>query len=324
MVSVTSPRIQSYSRCGALVILAFVVLLFVADESRLLDKPGSSSEWAVETDKASQTEGEAFSSELPSETRPSPIVRPTLHLIGERHTGTKWITSELERCFNRSVVVSPNLTRWKHWFQANGTIYQTPNAVVVLQIRNVYDWMTAMHDHPYHSPDHFHLDWQSFLTTPWTFQRAVPSEHIVNQTHPPPCQCEFWPGQILPCHAQPYFRIRNGLVKALYEMRPDGTPYDNILQLRAAKIRNHLQLGSFVNVSNFIAVRYEDMAQTGTASLIGQLEDWLGVSAHCQPAVGKPLTRKRPFIPAMIHWLDEHVDWEAEAMVGYQRGDFAE
>lgn len=43
--------------------------------------------------------------------------RPTIHVLGERHSGTKWITQHLEECFNHTADIRRGLTRWKHWFR---------------------------------------------------------------------------------------------------------------------------------------------------------------------------------------------------------------
>jgi hypothetical protein len=41
----------------------------------------------------------------------------TLVLLGERHSGTKWMTAHLEECFGLKVQVVNHLSRWKHWFR---------------------------------------------------------------------------------------------------------------------------------------------------------------------------------------------------------------
>ena len=43
--------------------------------------------------------------------------RPTIHVLGERHSGTKWITQHLVDCFNQTAQIRRGLTRWKHWFR---------------------------------------------------------------------------------------------------------------------------------------------------------------------------------------------------------------
>ena len=43
----------------------------------------------------------------------------SINLIGERHSGTKWITSQLDDCFGDQIAVKNRYTRYKHWFQYN-------------------------------------------------------------------------------------------------------------------------------------------------------------------------------------------------------------
>ena len=238
---------------------------------------------------------------------------PSLHLIGERHSGTNWITRELERCFPDVRLVT-GLTRWKHWFQKDGYNYRTPKAVVVVQVRNVYDWVEAMRSNPYHAPDHFDLDWQSFVTKSWTMDDP-PVEDDDSL-----CQMNFTRNEVVPCSKDPPQLVRDRrLVRTVYEMQPDGTPYENILALRRDKMAHFRTLGSFANVTAFELVQYEDMVEQGTGSLIGQLEEALGVAAQCEPLEGRPLKRKRALDPDMVAWLNEHVDWEVEESIGYYR-----
>ena len=95
--------------------------------------------------------------------------RPSLHLLGERHSGTKWMTDHLTECFGDDVEVRKSFSAWKHWFQKENPL--VPNAVVVAQFRNPFYWVEAMNRFPHHSPNHFDLDWRSFLAKPWTMPR---------------------------------------------------------------------------------------------------------------------------------------------------------
>lgn len=116
-----------------------------------------------------------------------------IRLIGERHSGTNWITILLETCFP-TINVNTALVTQKHWFQfspqhvvemvneySNATAGLKPSRVknlaaqftyetiakqkspksifnktfVVALFRNPYDWMNAMKDLPHHWPNHF-------------------------------------------------------------------------------------------------------------------------------------------------------------------------
>ena len=63
--------------------------------------------------------------------------RPSLHLLGERHSGTKWMTDHLTECFGDDVEVRKSFSAWKHWFQKENPLI--PNAVIVAQLTPFYD-----------------------------------------------------------------------------------------------------------------------------------------------------------------------------------------
>ena len=224
--------------------------------------------------------------------------------------------SEIERCFNdTSIEISDHFSRYKHWFQKNGTFYRHhENAVVVLQVRNVYDWVKGMWVYPHHAPDHFNLDWQTFVTKPWTLDDAPKLTQEDWEREGPHCVGRNRPDEVIPCQD-----ITDREVPIYYELNPkDGSVYQSIIDLRRDKILNHLAVQNFVNVSTFAAVRYEDMVEKGTATLIETLEDALGLKAHCKPSLGRPLVRKEAIDPLLVDWLTAHVDWETEGMVGYK------
>jgi hypothetical protein len=105
-------------------------------------------------------------------------------LLGERHSGTNWITDHLNECFQGKVVaddvpavtaalggnttttntttnttvtvtVTNEYTRYKHWYQED-TIPQTNNTIIVVIVlfRDPIDWVEAMRYEPHHAHDH--------------------------------------------------------------------------------------------------------------------------------------------------------------------------
>ncbi|GKY92124.1 hypothetical protein MPSEU_000183800 [Mayamaea pseudoterrestris] len=260
-----------------------------------------------------------------------PKLKPmtTIHLLGERHSGTKWMTAHLTECFANNktrVRVVSALSRWKHWFQENGA-YASRSSIVVAQFRDVHQWVEAMRINPYHAPNHFNLTWKDFVTQPWTMERYGRDRELYafanNSTQDfdePTCQYRFRPFQAIPCHEDSTIRVTGFRpVASLYELRNDGSgqPYDNILQLRADKIRHFLSIANFISVQHFESVRYEDMVQQGTASLIQTLEKVLGVKAQCQPTAPQQSLSSRPVPREYMEWMQNHVDWEAERLIGY-------
>jgi len=69
--------------------------------------------------------------------RPNKIV-----LLGERHSGTNWITNYLKECFitnNASITVQESFKRFKHWFQEDDlslSVVEEDSAVVVSMFRD--------------------------------------------------------------------------------------------------------------------------------------------------------------------------------------------
>lgn len=256
--------------------------------------------------------------------------RPSLHLVGERHSGTTWIHQHLSDCFVPEVSVRNGLARWKHWFQFDGdySSYQSDGGeakrktVVVAQFRHAYHWVEAMRVKPHHSPNHFDLGWQEFVTRQWTMPRneTVPG----TETETPTCQHSFHPHEVVPCLEMEMGVSESGVdVFAVYEMRHDGSgmPYDSILELRADKIRNFLSIADFDGIQDLFPVQYEQLVRNGTATLIHNLEEALGVKAHCSPT-GPQTLSSRALPPEYVEWMKEHVDWETEALIGYDDSTF--
>ena len=118
-----------------------------------------------------------------------------IRLLGERHSGTTYLTRYLQDCFPKNSV-NDFLVRKKHWFQPSPIeivaavqsvdakvldeatefhrferdqrswrnvseesnpkgIFQT--SLVVYVVRDVYQWMEAMRQRPWHWPNHLHI-----------------------------------------------------------------------------------------------------------------------------------------------------------------------
>jgi hypothetical protein len=265
--------------------------------------------------------------------------RPSLHLVGERHSGTTWIHQHLFDCFAPEVSVRSGLSRWKHWFQFDGdySSYQSVGGkaerktVVVAQFRHAYHWVEAMRVKPHHAPAHFDLTWQEFVKRPWTMPAGegklgnVTLTGTETETHM--CQHNFHPHEVVPCRMMEMGVVESGGIDvpvfAVYEMRSDGSgmPYDSILDLRADKIKNFLSIADFDGIQDLFPVQYEQLVRNGTATLIHNLEEALGVQAHCSPTNPETFP-SRALPPEYVKWMKEHVDWETEALIGYDDSTF--
>ena len=180
---------------------------------------------------------------------------------------------------------------------------------------------------PHHASRHVKLDWKDFVTKPWTMERVgkdleVTEEQKKNSTF---CQQDFLYKDINSCFLRPYppgyfQKTIMSNHQPFYEMRHDGSgePYDNILEMRAAKNRNFLSTKEFEGVEELWVVHYEDLLRGGTAELIRRVEEMTGAKAACDvyPSNNK---EGRIINAEEQKYLDKHIDWEAEELIGYTR-----
>jgi hypothetical protein len=258
---------------------------------------------------------------------PQPKIK-TINLIGERHSGTKWITSHLKDCFGDQVKVLNRYTRYKHWFQYEDTkLYTSNSTVVVALVRNPYDWLESMRKKPYHSPNHFDLDWETFVTKPWGMERGNADKKLIQDglTHNTTCIHRFPFENIIPCSKLDR-NMYNGTQRSgknigvNYELNQDGSgnAYGSILQLRSDKIRNFLNVSSFDAVHAFYPVQFEFMVTQGTSELIDELEKVTGFKARCH-RVTPHLLQEREYDSSFIQWVNDNLDWDTEELIGYSQ-----
>jgi len=232
-----------------------------------------------------------------------------VHVLGERNSGTKFVTAELQQCFRRTehFKVHRDFIRGKHWFQPideldnNSTDFR--HSLIVVVVRDPVEWMAAMLQSPYHSPSHVSgfdsenedkvvpLPWQDFVRRPWTTARTESDARILkdprHQQNTTICREGFLPHQVVPCQSEPMEWMEQWKIpqrrwrgfEPIYEQRPrDGAPYDHLLQLRSDKIVNWiLQLPLLLQIGGLVLVRYEDLLQHGTEFLLMQVADVLDI-----------------------------------------------
>ena len=267
-------------------------------------------------------------------------------LLGERHSGTNWITDYLTSCFD--IKVDNHYKRYKHWFQEDD-IERVPeqSAVVIVMFRDPFDWIEAMRVEPHHSPYHLKwihpfnqskgwnemakpLGWKDFVAKPWVGKRGKADqlirEHngIANTT----CLDRYGYDEIKPCSEEDS-QIIQGLANTKYENQHDGSgrAYPSILDLRQAKIINHLSVANFRGTRAFLPFRFEDLNMNGTSSLLKSVEEATGLKAKCNATMGKAhrhlvtkkITKHKPLPPEFIRWMNKYVDWEIENRIGYYK-----
>ncbi len=268
-----------------------------------------------------------------------------ISLLGERNSGTRWISSHLKECFSSSVKVEHRLVRHKHWFQQDilpqVRIYN--KTLVIALFRDPIDWVDAMRRRPHHAPSHYQKHWSDFVQIPWTLPTrpdldvAYIERHQRNSKNRTKSFCHenFQPHQLLSCIKYPFptkeefkkYLKKNNMGKALpsfsgnlprYELKENGQPYASILEMRRDKIRNFLSIKGWDWILDVHVEQYERLLREGTSSLIAYIESITGLSANCTPV--PPQVRpsnKQSLDPDFIQWMNRHVDWNVERLIGY-------
>lgn len=294
---------------------------------------------ASENDNHQSSEDHSFSIE---EKRAAPNSIKSINLIGERHSGTKWITQHLEECFGKQVAVDQRYTRWKHWFQYDDTAsdekigreenyHPTKSSMVVAMFRDPYTWVNSMRKVPHHSPSHFDLDWKSFVTKPWSMPRRKGDKELIKSgsQYSATCLHRFVFNEAMPCSPidrkfNATYHGRKKTSTPTYELNRDGSgqPYASIVNLRRDKIKNFLDVAKFHGVASFLPVRYEALVTQGTADFIKDIENATGLQAQpgCKISPPRQLSKKVDDIE-FIEWMNEYIDWEVEQLIGYSKRD---
>lgn len=241
------------------------------------------------------------------------------------------------------------LSRYKHWFQTPTLLPSQQNdttdadtTLVIAQFRNPYDWLKAMERVPHHSPAHLRTklnanvssqtsenDWHVFLTKPWTMPRVGLDLEIIknNTVDTAKCQEDFNFSDIVSCHLEPLphsyynYTLRYSEHQPFYEMRNDGSglPFDNILQMRTAKIQNFLSTQTYPGVADTWFVQYEYLLAKGTSHLLNRIQQWTGIVPNCTskpPQYRKP-KKSRVLQVEMARHVRMHLNWTVERWIGY-------
>ena len=217
--------------------------------------------------------------------------------------------------------VTRQLTRYKHWFQYRNATKYKHDTLVIAQFRNPYDWLEAMRNVPHHSPNHMFLHWSEFLTKPWTMPRIGLDLNISKDYR---CQEDFHYDELNSCVYEPLphdaygHKLRYSEHQPFYELKQDGSgePFANIMEMRAAKIRNFLDAKEYVGVADVWPVQYEYLLSRGTKGMLDKISEWSGVPYKCDPFPVQH-RRKRKLSKRFANYVNEHLDWASEGLIGY-------
>jgi hypothetical protein len=279
-----------------------------------------------------------------------------VHIVGERHSGTKFITEQVQDCFPKTVggddenggfKIHRDFLRSKHFFQPIFPTEDYRRRLILVVVRDPYEWVAAMRERPYHAPNHVQalhghnktvvpLPWQKFVARRWTTQRSVEDEAVWRTADRETlqqylCRERFRLNQVRPCRLDnvtaqypPWnipLRFWRGFEPMYEHNGRDGQPYQTLLDLRRDKLINWiLQIPLVLRVGAFLVVRYEDVLERGTGFLMDQIAAMTGrpKSDRCRPAPPQPDRLGRRNIPDDFRkWIRENLHSETERLVGY-------
>ncbi|KAL7465675.1 hypothetical protein ACHAXS_005991 [Conticribra weissflogii] len=252
---------------------------------------------------------------------PQPITK--IALLGERHSGTNWITNHLEECYSEEFEVTDRFTRFKHLFQDEHLSKIPKKSVIVVSIfRDPFDWVEAMRERPHHAHDHIGLDWNSFVTKPWVGHRGSNDAKLSESGEKERAVClgNYSFEEIMPCSPEDSTE-KDGYGDYKYELHHDrsGRPYGSIIDLRSAKITNHLSVADFSGTRAYLPFRYEDLNRNGTKVMLDLLREVTGIEPKCNAMKGTGIETHKSVVGHYVAWMNKYVDWKVEQRIGYYR-----
>ncbi|CAM9399277.1 unnamed protein product [Phaeothamnion confervicola] len=218
-----------------------------------------------------------------------------IRVVGERHSGTTFITKLLEKMFvaDPDIDVSARLCNWKHWFQTRiheaviignrrcneimpcAECVHPEQTLVIIVWRNPYDWVTSMFGQPHHAISHYGIAFHEFLRKSWTLDPAANNASAAiaaassaaerERINAPRISTErrcidnfISDQEVIPC--LPSER------RAIYELNESGEPFPNIYSLRLAKIADFAAIAKWA--PHYEVIHYDETLLRGGATAV--------------------------------------------------------
>merc|ERR1712194_127328 len=223
--------------------------------------------------------------------------------------------------------------------------------IIIASFIPPYLWIELMRRSPEYAPHHTDLSWLDFVTTPW-----VPKDFIspIHSNIIKSCKYKFTSLDIIPCHDD----NDNNNDNTFYELKIDhsGYPYNSIVELRSDKIKDFLSLGNKNDNNIVIPIRNEcfmdntnrfnqllyrlskeldgipsqcssninefnnDNDKNEFLNLMHYMEVEIGLHSSCS-VDDLPKYEIREGYEDYKHWLNKHLDWDTENLIGYYKPD---
>jgi len=205
------------------------------------------------------------------------------------------------------------------------------------------------------------LDWKVFITKPWMGNRGTTDYNISHSSYSSSsqssteesiknvqCMDGYTYVDAAPCSAEDSPKLL-GLGEYKYEFKNDGSEraFSSILELRTAKILNHLSVANFRGTHSYFYYRFEDLKANGTQTLLKDIGEAIGIEPKCDVIYGKVrndngkvtteeemvvqrtekirrrqlrekiISKKRELSVDFINYMNKYVEWEVERLIGY-------
>lgn len=228
-----------------------------------------------------------------------------IFVIAERCSGSHFINSLILENFQ--VCDAPlghkHFPPWYdlpgHFYQGNSQYYTfegTEDFLFIIVFCNPYDWLRSFHLSPWHAhPSLCDVSFSKFIRLPWQLN---PSNPIVKEQ-----------------------RTLNSLV----DLNPaNSLPFENVLHLRTAKIKNMLQI---IHYAPHVYYINHETAYNYPQEVLKEIQNLFPITAkpiykpintykgygfdEYQPKQYDPISRRN------LDYINAHLDWEIEEKIGY-------
>lgn len=177
------------------------------------------------------------------------------------------------------------------------------------------------------------LDWKDFVNRPLFLEKDEEGEATSGVEDLKLCQKGYAPNTVSPCRGsinyvpKPLRSIPKAFLRHLpcdthnpiYEHNPvDGRPFENLLQLRAAKVRNFLSLPERWEMAGIGFLQYDSLLGNGLPSLTEEIGRTLGIPNSCPTLV--PFEKSSYNISNDFRdWITEAAEWDVERLIGFRQ-----
>lgn len=233
-----------------------------------------------------------------------------IKVFGERNSGTNYLVSLLRKnLLDDSCAVLEKEYGWKHRFvNAQELAEQDTTGTLFINLtKDPYAWIVSMHGKPHHAPQLYGLPFDEFVRSPWS----------------------SW-------HGEGNYKRDLDKSPLLPEQEMVHDRSTNVVDLRNRKNRAALQLPE--GCENYCFMRYEQllddaeaaMQQLGAAFGLPLAAELVRSDGYHGKNQNVTFTRNEHYAerryldnysPALLGFVNEHLDHDVEAQLGYARVD---